>query len=97
MGCSSCSTTKNGEPTGCKGNCSASCNKLNSFDWLSHIDLPDYGAYDLVEVSFNNGSRKEFFKKPEFVYISTGDYVAVESTASGYDIGQISLMGELVN
>ncbi|MCH2022337.1 MAG: hypothetical protein MK207_07610 [Saprospiraceae bacterium] len=96
MGCSSCSTTKNGEPTGCKGNCSASCNKLNSFDWLSHIDLPDYGAYNLVEVSFNNGSRKEIFKKPDFVYISTGDLVAVESTATGYDIGQVSLMGELV-
>ncbi|MDC0230825.1 regulatory iron-sulfur-containing complex subunit RicT [Aureispira] len=96
MGCSSCSTTKNGEPTGCKGNCSASCNKLNTYDWLSHIDLPDYGSYDLVEVSFNNGSRKEIFKNPKFVYISTGDYVAVESSASGYDIGQVSLMGELV-
>jgi cell fate regulator YaaT (PSP1 superfamily) len=100
MGCSSCSSGSDGAPSGCgsKGGCSTgSCNKLNTFDWLSHIDLPDYGNYDLVEVSFKNGARKEIFKKPEFVYIATGDYVAVESTASGYDVGTVSLMGELVH
>ena len=99
MGCSSCASTANGTPKGCgnKGGCSSGgCNKLNTFDWLSHIDLPDYGNYDLVEVSFKNGARKELFKKPDFVHIATGDYVAVESTASGYDVGQVSLMGELV-
>jgi cell fate regulator YaaT (PSP1 superfamily) len=100
MGCSSCSSGSDGAPAGCgsKGGCSTGgCNKLNTFDWLSHIDLPDYGNYDLVEVSFKNGARKEIFKKPEFVYISTGDFVAVESTASGYDVGKVSLMGELVH
>ncbi len=100
MGCSSCSSGTDGAPKGCgsKGNCSTGgCNKLNTFDWLSHIDLPDYGNYDLVEVSFKKGARKEIFKKPDFVYLSTGDHVAVESTASGYDIGRVSLMGELVN
>jgi len=97
MGCSSCSSDGTSAGCGKKGGCSSgSCNKLNSYDWLSHIDLPDYGSYDLVEVSFKNGSRKEVYKKPEFVYIATGDFVAVESTASGYDIGQVSLMGELV-
>lgn len=100
MGCSSCSSGSGGAPQGCgsKGGCSTGgCNKLNTFDWLSHIDLPDYGSYDLVEVSFKNGARKEIFKKPEFVYLATGDYVAVESTASGYDVGKVSLMGELVH
>lgn len=100
MGCSSCSSGSDGAPAGCgsKGGCSTGgCNKLNTFDWLSHIDLPDYGNYDLVEVSFKNGARKEIFKKPEFVYIATGDFVAVESTASGYDVGKVSLMGELVH
>lgn len=99
MGCSSCASTADGAPKGCgnKGSCSTgSCNKLNTFDWLSHVDLPDYGNYDLVEVSFKNGARKELFKKPDFVHLATGDYVAVESTASGYDVGQVSLMGELV-
>lgn len=99
MGCSSCSSGSDGTPKGCgnKGGCSSgSCNKLNTFDWLSHIDLPDYGSYDLIEVSFKNGARKDIYKKPDFVHIATGDYVAVESTASGYDVGQVSLMGELV-
>lgn len=99
MGCSSCSSGTEGAPKGCgsKGNCSTGgCNKLNTFDWLSHIDLPDYGSYDLVEVSFKKGARKEIFKKPDFVHLATGDFVAVESTASGYDIGRVSLMGELV-
>lgn len=100
MGCSSCSSGTDGAPKGCgsKGNCSTSgCNRLNTFDWLSHISLPDYGNYDLVEVSFKKGARKEIFKKPNFVQISTGDFVAVESAASGYDIGRVSLMGELVS
>ena len=100
MGCSSCSSGTDGAPKGCgsKGNCSTgSCNKLNTFDWLSHISLPDYGSYDLVEVSFKKGARKEIFKKPDFVHIVTGDFVAVESTASGYDVGRVSLMGELVS
>jgi cell fate regulator YaaT (PSP1 superfamily) len=100
MGCSSCSSGTDGAPKGCgsKGNCSTGgCNKLNTFDWLSHIDLPDYGSYDLVEVSFKKGARKEIFKKPDFVHLATGDFVAVESTASGYDIGRVSLMGELVS
>jgi cell fate regulator YaaT (PSP1 superfamily) len=100
MGCSSCSSGTDGAPKGCgsKGNCSTGgCNKLNTFDWLSHINLPDYGSYDLVEVSFKKGARKEIFKKPDFVHLVTGDFVAVESTASGYDVGRVSLMGELVS
>lgn len=99
MGCSNCSVGSSSTPKGCgsKGNCSTGgCNKLNSFDWLSHIDLPDYGNYDLVEVSFKNGARKDFYRKPEFVHVSTGDFVAVESSSSGYDIGKVSLSGELV-
>lgn len=99
MGCSNCSIETDGAPAGCgnKGSCSTGgCNKLNTYDWLSHIDLPDYGNYDLVEVSFKNGSRKEIFRKPDFVYIATGDHVVVESAAGGYDIGQVALMGELM-
>jgi cell fate regulator YaaT (PSP1 superfamily) len=99
MGCSNCSTGGSSSPKGCgsKGSCSTGgCNKLNSFDWLSQVDLPDYGNYDLVEVSFKSGARKDFFRKPEYVHVHTGDFVAVESSSSGYDIGKISLSGELV-
>jgi cell fate regulator YaaT (PSP1 superfamily) len=52
--------------------------------------------FDVVEVSFKNGSRKEFFKNPPFTRTSTGDWVIVESSSGGYDVGKISLSGELV-
>lgn len=98
MGCSTCSIGGNASPNGCgkNGSClTGGCNKMNTFDWLSDLDLPDYGNYDMVEVSFKNGSRKEFYKKPDFVHLSSGDHVAVESASGGYDIGQVSLSGEL--
>ena len=101
MGCSSCST--NGgcgtTPNGCgdKGHCATGgCNKMNTFDWLADMVLPEDAALDLVEISFKNGVRKEFFRKPSFLNVVTGDMVAVESGSGGYDIGRVSLSGELV-
>ncbi len=99
MGCTSCSVSKDGKTKGCgnKGGCSSGgCNKLNAFDWLSDLSLPDYGSYDLLEVSFKNGGRKEIYKVNDKVHVVSGDLVAVEGTSGGYDIGQVSLMGELV-
>jgi len=69
---------------------------MNTFDWLVNMELPDADQIDIVEISFKNGVRKEFFRKPAFVDAITGDMVAVESTGGGYDIGRISLSGELV-
>lgn len=69
---------------------------MNTFDWLVNMELPDADQIDIVEISFKNGVRKEFFRKPHFVDAITGDMVAVESTGGGYDIGRISLSGELV-
>lgn len=88
-------------PKGCgnKGHCATgSCNKLNTYDWLSAIVLPvDYSQDDqLVEVSFKNGSRKEFAYNPQHVRAVTGDWVAID-TGNGYDLGQVSLSGELVD
>ena len=43
MGCSSCSTSTNGAPRGCKNNgtCgSDGCNKLTVFDWLANMSSP---------------------------------------------------------
>ncbi len=99
MGCSSCSSGGCGTPNGCgnKGHCaSGGCNKLNTFDWLSQMEQPEATALDIIEVSFKNGVRKAFFRKPSFVYVVTGDMVAVEGSSGGYDIGRVSLMGELV-
>ncbi len=98
MGCSSCSSNKSGVPNGCqsKGSClTGGCNKRNTFDWLSKLDLTDYDDFEYVEVSFRNGSRKAFFKNKKETRTITGDIVMVEAE-SGYDIGSISLSGELV-
>ena len=95
LGCSTCSSTGIG---GCNSNggCgSGGCNRLNTFDWLSHLEIADADTYDIVEVSFKNGSHKSFFHAPENGHISTGDMAVVE-TGNGYDIGLVSLSGELV-
>lgn len=62
MGCSGCSTS-NGTPTGCgnKGHCSTGgCNKLNTYDWLTVMDIEDPQLYLFAEVSFKYGARKTF-------------------------------------
>ncbi|WP_224488280.1 PSP1 domain-containing protein [Robertkochia flava] len=98
MGCSSCSTGKDGQPRGCKNNgtCgSDGCNKLTVFDWLSNMSLPNgQKPFDCVEVRFKN-SRKEFFRNTENLTLSIGDVVATEASP-GHDVGIVTLVGELV-
>jgi cell fate regulator YaaT (PSP1 superfamily) len=99
MGCGNCSSGANGKPGGCKGNggCSTGgCNRLNVYDWLAELPLHD-GAkpYPVIEVSFNKGSRKEFFRNNTHHILEKGDWFAVEGVG-GYDVGQVSLTGELV-
>ena len=98
MGCSSCSTGKDGQPRGCKNNgtCGTDgCNKLTVFDWLSNMSLPNgEKPFDCVEVRFKN-SRKEFFRNTENLSLSIGDIVATQAS-SGHDIGMVTLTGELV-
>ncbi len=98
MGCSSCSTDKDGQPKGCKNNgtCGTDgCNKLTVFDWLSNMAPPNgESPFDFVEVRFKN-SRKEFFKNTEKLSLSIGDIVATQAS-SGHDIGMVTLTGELV-
>ncbi len=93
MGCTSCGT-----PQGCgsKGNCgTGSCNKMSTFDWLSHLGIDDSYGTDIVEVSFKDGASKEFYHAPPKLGVFTGDLVAVE-TQNGYNVGCITLSGELV-
>jgi cell fate regulator YaaT (PSP1 superfamily) len=75
--------------------CSGGCNKLNTFDWLEDKMLDDPTEFNTYEVSFKNGARKDFFIRDNDIEVHTGDWVVV-STISGYDIGQVSLSGELV-
>lgn len=99
MACAGCGTGAEGKPSGCKSNggCSSGgCNRLNVFDWLANIPLSDSLApFDIIEVSFNNGSRKDFFRNTTKQFLEKGEMVTVEGV-SGFDIGQISLTGELV-
>ncbi len=98
MGCAGCSIDGDGTPRGCgsKGHCSSGgCNKMNTYDWLSNLDLNDPSEYRMVEVSFKRGARKDFFVANPHTGAITGDLVAVEA-GNGYDIGRISLSGELV-
>ncbi len=98
MGCSSCSTSTNGAPRGCKNNgtCgSDGCNKLTVFDWLANMSSPS-GQEDFngVEVRFKNG-RKSFFYNTESLPLTIGDIVTTQAT-SGHDVGIVSLTGGLV-
>lgn len=99
MSCSSCGTKGGGcSPKGCRNNgtCGTDgCNKLNVYDWLKDMELPeDYVPFNIVEVRFK-GSRKEFYRNVDQLPLYAGDYVLVEA-AHGFDIGMVSLKGELV-
>ncbi len=100
LGCS-CSTSSVGgddKVGGCGGGgCSTGgCNRHNTYDWITALGIADPKPFDTVEVSFKNGARKEFFKNPPYTHTTTGDWVLVESPTGGYDVGKVTLSGELV-
>lgn len=96
MGCSSCSSG-GGTPRGCKNNgtCSSGgCNKLGVFDWLANMQLPSgQTSYDILEIRFKN-SRKAFYRNAKNLSLQVGDVVVVEASP-GYDVGVVSIVGEL--
>lgn len=99
MGCGSCSSGTC-VPVGCKSNGSCmtdgGCSKLDVYDWFSNIDLPAlYKPFNIVEVRFK-GSRKDFYKNVDNIYLEAGELVCVESSSGGYDVGHVTLTGELV-
>ncbi len=99
MGCSSCGTNKNGTPSGCKSNggCSSGgCNRLNVHDWLANLPFHDpESSCKIIEVSFNNGSRKEFYRNTTLQTFIKHELVTVEGV-SGFDVGEVSCTGEMV-
>lgn len=67
--------------------------KLHCHNWLE--DIPGGLAdFDIVEVQFKN-TRKGFYKNSTNIPLEIGDMVAVEASP-GHDIGQVTLIGELV-
>ena len=96
MGCGNCGT---GKPNGCKSNggCSTGgCNRMNVHDWLLNMPVADVmDECKVVEISFSNGSRKDYFRNTTLQHFEKGDMVCVEGV-SGFDLGEISLTGEIV-
>ena len=95
MACGSCGT----KPGGCKSNggCSSgSCNRMNVHDWLMNLPFADpESSCKVVEISFKQGSRKDFYRNTTLQYLEKGDLVTVEGVG-GFDVGEVSLTGELV-
>jgi len=98
MGCGSCGNNNGSHSPGCgnNGSCSTgSCNKLNVYNWLTDVVLPeDYEPFNIVEIRFK-GSKKQFYRNVNHLELFTGDKVIVDSDI-GYDVGEVSLAGELV-
>ena len=96
MSCTSCST---GKPGGCKSNggCSTGgCNRMNVHDWLANLPFSDpESSCRIIEVSFNQGSRKDFYRNNSLQIFEKGEIISVEGI-SGFDVGTVSLTGELV-
>jgi len=69
---------------------------MEVYDWLSNLDMPsNYTPFQVIEVKFK-GARKEFYLNNDNIYLEIGELIAVEGSTGGYDIGHVSLTGELV-
>ena len=68
---------------------------MNTYDWLVNLPLTDKDECRVIEVSFNQGSRKEFYRNNTLQQFEKGELIAVEGV-SGFDVGEVSLSGEIV-
>ena len=92
-----CGSGKDGKVSGCKNNgaCgTGGCNKMNVFDWLSNMDMPNEDKFNIAEIRFKNG-RKDFYRNADKLNLNTGDAVIVE-VPNGHHLGYVSMQGELV-
>jgi len=69
---------------------------MNVHNWLTNLPYSDSdSACKVVEISFNHGSRKQFFRNSGNMILEKGDMVAVEGV-NGFDVGMVNITGELV-
>ncbi|MDE3213246.1 MAG: hypothetical protein KGM98_08430 [Bacteroidota bacterium] len=69
---------------------------MNVHDWLANLPFSDPESNcRIIEVSFNQGSRKDYYRNTSLHLYEKGEMVAVEGV-SGFDVGSVSLTGELV-
>lgn len=98
MGCSNCGNRSSGQAAGCgnNGTCAnGGCNQLNVFNYLGNMEFPnEYPTCPYVEVQFK-GTRKGYYENNTELTLRKGDAVVVEGEM-GTDIGNVSLVGELV-
>lgn len=98
MACSNCSKSADGIPRGCQNNGACGikgCEKLEVYDWLAGMALPDgQKPFNVIEVRFKN-DRKHFYRFSEGSEFFVGEVVVTEA-AQGNDVGVVSLTGELV-
>jgi cell fate regulator YaaT (PSP1 superfamily) len=65
-------------------------------DWLANLPFADpETACKIVEVSFNKGSRKDYFRNSSLQQYEKGELITVEGV-SGFDVGEVTLTGEIV-
>src|SRR4030043_426369 len=69
------------------------CNKLDTFNWMRNLAIASE-VNDVVEIRFKN-TRKGIYRKVNTIRLKKGDMVAVKQKPA-YDIGIVSLTGELV-
>ncbi len=97
MGCNSCENSlkyKDGIHPGCKNN-GACGNMLDVHDWLANVYFEDDELISpKVEVQFK-ATRKGIYSNNRGLDLETGDRVVVE-TDTGYDVGTVTMKGELV-
>jgi cell fate regulator YaaT (PSP1 superfamily) len=69
---------------------------MNVHDWLLNMPIADVmDECKVIEVSFNHGSRKEFYRNTTLQQFDKGDMICVEGV-SGFDLGEVSTTGEIV-
>lgn len=69
---------------------------MNTYDWLRNLPIVDMdSACKVIEVSFSQGTRKDFFRNTALQPYEKGDLIAVEGIG-GFDVGEVSLTGEIV-
>lgn len=88
----SCGT---GDCSTCEVSENRGCGVSSVFDWLYQIDAPASNHHQLIEVQFK-GDRKGFYINNKNLNLKKQDIIAVEGEKSGHDIGEITIIGDLV-
>jgi hypothetical protein len=53
---------------------------MNTYDWLYNMPVAEIdSSCKVIEISFNNGSRKDFFRNVTLQQFEKGDLVTVEA------------------